>query len=297
MIVRLCTTALLALTVLTLPETSTAQIRASEIGSLSQTIDGTRLSMQYSRPRARGRDTLFGTRAVHWDEVWTPGANWATTLDVSKDVKLNGHAVTKGAYSVWFVVKKSGDWTVVLDPRVRRYHMDPPDSSPSQVRFLVRPVPVPFTDVLTWSVPSLRNNGGTLEMQWERVRVPIDVEVQPSLVSTLPANEATPYLGKYTYVERDSTGQPGKSKVLVVSHEDGTLKGQWEPDDPYFRKFALIRVAPDWFVPGVYDRKGQIYEVLRPEMVFEFTRVKGRAESLVLRNEDDKIDATATRLP
>ena len=288
---------LLLLIALMSPDPAFAQIRASEIGTMSQIVDGTKLTMQYSRPRSRGRDTLFGTRAVHWDEVWTPGANWATTLDVSKDVKLNGHAVPKGTYSVWFVVRKAADWTVVLEPKVRRYHEDPPDSTAAQVRFPAKPEPAPFTDVLTWSMPAIRINGGTLAFQWERVRVPIDVEVQPSLVMTLPIADATPYLGKYTYVEQDSTGKPGKTTILTITHEDGTLKGQWDPEDPYFKKFALIRIAPDWFVPGVYDKTGQIYEVYRQEMVFEFTRAKGRAESFVVRTEDDKVEATGTRKP
>ena len=276
---------------------SRAQIRASEIGAMSQTIDGTRLAMQYSRPRSRGRDTVFGTRAVHWGEVWTPGANWATTLDLSKSVTLNGHAVPKGVYSVWFVVRQSGDWTMVLDPKAHRYHMNPPDSSAAQIRFAIRPEPAPFTDVLTWSMPSIRVNGGTLAFEWERVRVPIEVDVQPSLVMTMAAGEAAPYLGTYMYVEQDSTGKTGKTMVLTIMHENGTLKGQWQPNDPYFGKFALIRIAPDWFVPGVYDKTGQIYEVYRQEAVFEFTRVNGRPESLAVRDEDDRITATATRKP
>jgi len=111
---------------LLLPLPLSAQIRASEIGVMSQTIDGTKLTVEYSRPRARGRDPLFGTKAVQWDEVWTPGANYATTLEVDRNIKLNGKSVPKGKYSVWMVVKKTGDWTMVLDPRVRLYHMEHP---------------------------------------------------------------------------------------------------------------------------------------------------------------------------
>jgi hypothetical protein len=287
--------ALLAVLTLASVAPARAQIRASEIGTMSQIIDGTKLSMEYSRPRSRGRDTLFGTRAVHWDEVWTPGANNATSLDVSKDVKLNGNRVPKGKYSVWFVVKRDGDWTAVLDPKVKRYHMDPPDSSAAQIRFAIKPEPAPFTEVLSFSMPAIRANGGTLLFQWERVRIPIDVEVEPSLVMTISAADAAPYLGKYTYV--DSSSKPAKTSVLTVTHENGTLKGEFEPADPYFRKFALIRIGPDWFAPGVYDKNGQIYEVYRPEITYEFTRKNGRAVSMLLREEDDSVSATATRLP
>jgi len=274
-----------------------AQIRASEIGTMSQVIDGTKITIEYSRPRARGREHLFGTPAVRWDETWTPGANWATTLDVNKNIKLNGHAVPKGKYSVWMVVKQKGPWTLVLDPRSRRYHMEPPDSTAAQIRFPARVDPVPFTDVLTWSMPELRINGGTLTMQWERARVSMDVEVEPSLVMTLSAADAAPYLGRYTVTEQDSSGKRGKVSTLTVMHEDGTLKGRWDPEDPYYKKFALIRIAPDWFVPGVYDKKGQIYEVLKPELVFEFTQATGKAVRLVMRNEDDLVEGTGVRKP
>jgi len=114
---------------------------------------------------------------------------------------------------------------------------------------------------------------------------------------TLSAEDAAPYLGQYTFIDLDSTGKAGKSSTLTITHEDRTLKGRTEPEDPYFKKFALIRIAPDWFVPGVYDEKGQIYEVLKPDMVYEFKRSSGKAVGFVVRSEDDKIWTTGTRKP
>ena len=286
----------LALLCLSLPAVAGAQVRASEIGTMSQVIDGTKITVEYSRPRARGRDPIFGTRAVHWDEVWTPGANWATTFDVNKPVKLNGRTVPKGKYSMWMVVKQDSTWTIVLDPKVRIYHMDPPDSNATQVRFTTRVKATPFTDVLTFSMPELRMNGGTLAMQWERITVPIDVEVEPSLSVTMPEADAKPFLGTYAHTETSPSGKVTQS-TLTVTYENGTLKGEWTPTDPYFRKFALIRVTPDWFVPGIYDKSGQVYEVLRPEMMLEFKRVGGRAVSYEVREEDDRIAATGKRTP
>ena len=75
------------------------------------------------------------------------------------------------------------------------------------------------------------------------------------------------------------------------------MKGQYDPNDDYYNRFALIRIAPDWFVPGVYDREGKIYEVYRPEFVFQFTRVGARAVSVDLRNQDDSVEFHATRKP
>ena len=277
-----------------IPSVSFAQIRASEIGTMSQIIDGTKITMEYSRPRARGREPLFGGRVVRWNEVWTPGANWATTLETSKDITINGRKVPKGKYSVWMLIKQDGNWTTILDPRARRYHEEPPDSTSQQIRIATRPTQAGFAEVLTWSMPALSATGGTLTMQWGTTLVSMDVGVEPSLRMTMSPGDAAPYLGAYTYTDRTGPDS-GKTRVLTVSYEDSTLKGQWEPNDPYFRKFALVQIAPGWFAPGVYDDNGQIYEVYKPEMTFEFTVKNGKAVSLEVRTEDDQIEAVGKR--
>jgi hypothetical protein len=291
----LATVALLAAPML--PRPAAAQIRASEPGSVSQTIDGTTLTVRYSRPRMRGRDPIFGSRAVRWGETWTPGANWATTLEASRDVTLDGRRVPKGTYSVWLVVRESGDWTFVLDPKARIFHMDPPDSSAAQLRFPVKAERGAPTAVLTWSFPEIRANGGTLAFQWSDRRIAIDVGVEPSLRVELPQADAAPYVGRYAYTERDSAGRPTRTIDLVVLYEDGTLKGEFVPADPYMQRFALIRTGPDVFFPGLYDRTGKIYEVLRPDMAVTFTRANGRAETLEVRYDDDSLGATGKRRP
>src|SRR6185369_7549939 len=84
-----------------LPAAVHAQLRASALASVSQMLDGTTITVAYSRPRARGRtlERVFSGNG-EWGKPWTPGANMATTLDVTRDVSLNGHAVAKGTYSV-----------------------------------------------------------------------------------------------------------------------------------------------------------------------------------------------------
>ncbi|MEO7361052.1 MAG: DUF2911 domain-containing protein [Gemmatimonadaceae bacterium] len=277
------------------PETA-AQIRASELGTMAQTIDGTRIVMQYSRPRARGRDTLFGIGDRGWGRVWTPGANWATTLEPSKSIKLNSIVVPKGKYSMWMQLRSAAAWTLILDPDFHRYHEDRPDSNAKQIRIPVDVANAPFTDVLTWSMPELRIDGGTLEFRWERARVALHVDVTPSLVMTMSAADAAPYLGVYTYAAIEK-GKPDVISTLTITHEDNTLKAQYDPDDPYLKKFALIRISADWFAPAVYDKNGRIYEVLRPDETWEFTRKAGKVVSFVVRLEDDELFGRAVRKP
>lgn len=291
---KLFRAALLAAVLIPVP--TVAQIRASELGGVSQTIDGTRVSIQYSRPRSRGRDTLFGRSDMKWGHTWTPGANWATTFETNKAVKLNQRAIPKGKYSVWMRLNSPSEWTMILDPVFRIYHMDPPDSNAKQIRIPVKVDQAPFTDVLTWSMPELRIDGATLQFAWERARVNLTLDVEPSLAMTFPAAEAAAYVGVYDYVIYDD-GKPQPAIKLTVTHEDNTLKGQLDPEDPYLKKFALIRIAPNWFAPGIYDKSGRIYEVMRPDETWEFTLRNGRVASLIVRTETDDILAKATRKP
>jgi hypothetical protein len=282
------------LSVSIIPIALTAQIRASEVGTMSQVIDGTVITVEYSRPRLRGRTEIFGTKYARWGETWTPGANWATTLDVSKPVKINGNPVAKGKYSVWMKLADGGTWTFILDPKSHRYHMEPPDSSSAQLRIPVKVEKAPLADVLTWSMPELGMDDGTLEMRWENVRVPLHVEVEPSLVMTFPEDEAQPYLGEYKWVEKDSAGVE-KVMSFTVSHENNTLKGRWTPDDPYMKKFALVRIGDEMFAPAVYDSNGKIYEVLKPDLVVEFKREGGKVVSFTIRDMEDRLWGTGTR--
>lgn len=273
-----------------------AQFRASELGSASQTIDGTRITVEYSRPRARGRDSLFG-KVVKWGEVWTPGANWATTLEVSKDVKLNGHAVPKGKYSVWMVVRPAAEWTMVLDPRFHRYHMSPPDSAAEQIRFQLRLQERPFIELLTWSFPDNRQSGATLAMQWGTSYAPLEVEVEPSHRLTIAADKASPYLGTYEFLWAGPSGTPVSPQpvAFTLAYESGRLIGRWTPvPDPTMERIVLVPLANDWFLTGFFDEKGAVYD-LETEMVFEFTLQAGRATGFEIRGLGDAVMATAKR--
>ncbi len=279
------------------PQVASAQIRASEVGSMTQVIDGTKLSVTYSRPRVRGRDPLFGTRAAHWGETWTPGANWATLFEVSKDVTINGQVLRKGKYSVWMVLREHEPWTTVFDPDWHRYHMEPPDSNTKQIRVMTTVEQAPFAEVLTWSMPELTVSGGTLEMHWGTTRATLQVGIRPTLEVTLGEAEAAPFLGRYLYSEKSPNGTTKSTSTFIVSYEANTLKARWDPNDEYMQTFALIRVGPDIFTAGLYDKTGAIYEVLRPDMMFTFKRTNGRPTNLEVRDESDVLQATATRKP
>ena len=157
-----------------------AQVRLSERAVITQTVDGTVISVDYARPRVRGRSPIFGRR-VHWGEVWTPGANMATTIEVSRDVDLDGHRLPRGKYSLWFVVDQGEEWTVLIDTDWNRFHTARPDARGGVVRFPARALSGPATEVLTFTFPDVTNSGTVLQFQWDDRLIRVPITVRPSM--------------------------------------------------------------------------------------------------------------------
>ncbi len=270
-----------------------AQIRASEKASVSQTTDGTTFTVTYFRPQARGRTELFG-KTVTMGEVWTPGANWATILEVSRDVTVDGHVVAKGKYSVWFVVGPL-DWTVILDPRFQRFHMEVPDSTKDQVRWKVRPTAGPQTDVLTWSFPEVRADGVRLLFAWGPKRVSFNATVQPSHPIPIARADAEPYLGTYEWKWSDTAD---KKVMRVTLTHDGTYMRETHTPFPkwYPRKQGqpMVRINDSWFITAII-RDGKVWE-MDADMVYEFTLADGKAVSFEIRDSSDEVVATGKRV-
>jgi len=172
----LITTAL-ALSVV-LPSCAHAQVMASEFATVTQRVDGTMITIQYYRPQRRGRANLIGG-VVKWGSMWTPGANWATTLEVNRDVRVEGHALPKGKYSIWMIPQPT-EWTVILSSAWKRFHVQGPDSTASQIRFTVKPEEAPLLDVLTFTFPVVEPDATTLQLRWGTTSVPLHITVTPS---------------------------------------------------------------------------------------------------------------------
>ncbi|MBC7894090.1 MAG: DUF2911 domain-containing protein [Cytophagaceae bacterium] len=230
-------------------ESLSAQILASERAMVSQTVDGTRITVDYSRPRARGRTNMYGGME-RWGRAWTPGADDATTLEVSKPVQLLGLAVPKGKYSVWLVLREHGPWTFVLDPRAGLFHTAHPDSTSQQLRAPVTPRQVTHTDVLTWSFPAVSPSGATLDFRWGTMGIEVPITVTPTLPLTVTAAEAAPYLGEYEVT--------GRGSRFVVSLQNGRLIGRFEPRVAGVEEMQLLPSGPDRFAYGLW-RNGELW--------------------------------------
>ncbi len=275
------------------PAQATAQIIASERGSVSQTVDGTQITVEYSRPRLRGRTNIFGG-LEKWGTVWTPGADDATTIRLSRPATVAGVKVPAGRYSVWFVLREREPWALVLDPRDSLFHTAHPDSTVAQYRAPITPVDIPNTEVLTWAFPDVSIHGVTLEFRWGTKGIAVPIVVEPTLPLTVTAAEVAPFLGRYDFEWTDSTSQPRRS-VFTVERRGDQLFGTWDtPQLGSLREMQLLSHGPDRFAYGWY-RNGALWATsLELNLVFE--RRDGRVVGFTYRSTDEVV-ARGTRRP
>jgi hypothetical protein len=253
-----------------------AQIRASERGSVSQTVDGTVMTVDYGRPQARGRDSLFGT-VVTRDEVWTPGANMSTTFRVNRDVTVGGKALPAGKYSVWLVSDPASAWVLYFNKDTMLFHTAHPRPATMALA-----VPVPHTttgehvEVLTFDFPQVSPMHAQLRLRWGTTTVPIEIGIAPSAPKiTLTAEQMAPYLGTYGVTFPGRNGGRSPEMKLAIVNAKGSLRGIMDqPGGQPMELEYLPTDTPHRFMPA-FLKDGKIYDVEVAPV--EFDVVNGRA--------------------
>ena len=150
----------------------TSRPRRSQQASVSQALGPTRVEVKYSRPAARGRD-LFGA-LVPWGRPWTPGADTATSITVSRDVRVNGHPLAAGSYSIWMIPEETR-WTVIFSSAHPVFHLPYPVGK-DVLRVESMPRQGPHMELLTFYFPEADGLVGELVMHWGATVVPLRIE-------------------------------------------------------------------------------------------------------------------------
>lgn len=253
------------------------QIRASERGSVSQTVDGTVITVDYGRAQARGRDSLFG-KVVTRDEVWTPGANAATTLQVSRDVTVGGKPLPAGKYSMWLVSDPTSTWTLYFHRNAGLFHTAHP--RPTEMMLAV---PVQHTtsaehvEVLTFDFPKVSPMHAELRLRWGTTTVPVDIGITPSAPRiVMTAEQLAPYLGTYgvTFPAGGPSGGRSPEMRLAIVNAKGALRGIMDGPGDATEVEYLPTATPHRFMPA-FLKDGKVFDVEVTPVDFEV--VNGRA--------------------
>jgi hypothetical protein len=140
----------------------------STIGNVSITID-------YSRPHARGR-VLIGN-VIPYDRVWRTGANAATQFTTSAPIRLAGFQLAAGTYTLWTIPHQNGV-DLIVNGQAGQWGTEYNGSrdvgkAPMQSATLSTPV-----DQFTISVTASDARHGTLTMEWGSFRWTAPIEVR-----------------------------------------------------------------------------------------------------------------------
>ena len=273
-----------------------AQGRLSEKASVMQQVAGTTITIEYYRPVARGRTPLGGV--VYWGENWTPGANWATTVAVDHDVRIDGSLLPKGTYGLWAVVQPDS-WVVNFHRRARRFHTDRPDSSDVALRLVVRPGSGPATEVLTFDFPDVSSTNTTLRFRWGTVVVPLRISAMaPPLGLIADPVIRRAYVGRYeaeTLPDGLRMGlELGRTRVDIAESGDTLVwneVGRSGKGDPP----GLSAAGDDAFTWARRDSTGQFWN--EPGVTVSFSRTDGRPTGFEVEMESGAVASRGTRLP
>jgi tetratricopeptide (TPR) repeat protein len=164
---------------ITLPRTP------SPAAKLTQTIGISTVTVSYSRPRVNGREIWGALVPYGWNvqgfglqnsAPWRAGANENTVIEFSHDAKVEGQAVPKGSYGLFFVINQDNSGEVVLSKEYRSWGSFFYDAKQDQLRAKIQLRDNPATELLTYDFINLSKNGGDLVLNWEKKQFPVKIE-------------------------------------------------------------------------------------------------------------------------
>ena len=150
--------------------------RASPHESVSETIDGSPITITYGRPYMRGR-TIFG-RLVPYGRVWCPGADEATTFDSARDVQMGNLKVPAGPHTIW-ILPTADTWTLFVSREPSGFHTNYNASlNLGSLDMSKRSVDAPVEQLTFAVVKNPNGAGGIVRMTWETTEVSVLFTVQ-----------------------------------------------------------------------------------------------------------------------
>ena len=175
--------------------------RPSQGASVTQSIGVTDITINYSRPavkdrtifadapstmaaRATGEATLDdqnkrlkGEPIVPYGHVWRTGANEATQFIVTDDVLINGQKLPAGKYSLSTIPGKD-EWTIIFNSDYGQWGSFTYDEKKDVLPVKSKPQWVTDSqELLGYSFHPVGDNAATVNIRWEKVRVPFTVQV------------------------------------------------------------------------------------------------------------------------
>lgn len=135
--------------------------RPSPPVSVSQTVNGLTIKLDYSQPSVKGR--AIGTELEPFPgKVWRTGANEATVIELSADALVEGKKLPAGKYAL-FSINEGNKWIFIFNKTAKQWGAFNYKESDDALRIEVTgEKPASFSEKLEMNI----NEKGVFILQW-----------------------------------------------------------------------------------------------------------------------------------
>lgn len=152
------------------------EVRISPKAMVEQTVGFTEVTIEYGRPGVKGR-TIWGG-LVPYNAVWRAGANEATKITFSTDVKIDGKKLKAGSYS-FFAIPGRKTWTLIFNKVANQWGAFEYNDVEDALRIEVTPMQNNcWQEWLAYTINKSADNKAVVMLEWEKLKVPFNVEVE-----------------------------------------------------------------------------------------------------------------------
>ncbi len=152
------------------------EVRISPKALVEQTIGFTEVTIEYGRPGVKGR-TIWGG-LVAYNAVWRAGANEATKITFSTDVKIDGKKLRAGSYS-FFAIPGQKTWTLIFNKVANQWGAFEYNDVEDALRIEVTPMQNDcWQEWLAYTINKTSDKKAVIMLEWEKLKVPFNVEVE-----------------------------------------------------------------------------------------------------------------------
>lgn len=144
--------------------------RPSPPANVSETVGGTKITIDYSQPALKGRE--LGKDIEPKDgKVWRAGANEKTWFEFSKDVTIEGKPLAAGKYG-FFTIKNGNDWTLIFSKKWEGWGTQYSESDDALRVSVKQGAPGSSEEKLTYTI----SKTGVVTLAWGTMRVDFKVK-------------------------------------------------------------------------------------------------------------------------
>jgi DUF2911 family protein len=150
--------------------------RPSPPGTAEVTLKGKKVTIDYSRPSARGRKVVGNL--IPYDKVWRTGANEATTLKTEVALNIGGVKVPAGTYTIYTLASETAPWKLIINKQTGQwgteYHQE---QDLARVDLKVSQTKQPV-EQFTISFDKAGADAAALVMEWENAKASVPVKAE-----------------------------------------------------------------------------------------------------------------------